>query len=572
MSERRSDPDDRRLLGDLLLEAGIVTRKGLLAGLEEQRLRGGRLGYNLVKLGKATPAALHLFLQDALPVLTPDLWEALRRGPAVDLLPARLAYHYNMVPVRVDDGVLSLAISVVDTPRLIPAIEELTGLRVEPLICPPSIIGEALARFYPAEVEAGVIHRAVGDNLFILSDRRRGLRPPLPETLREDAPPADWLRAIGAEAIRRQARGMRIEPRREALRITFRVPRGDEPVMDLPKGAYLGLSALLEGLSRISTRGRVVPREGRLALGMEGRRLFASVLALPGLEGDSYVIDLRAGRVAARSAADLRAEVPGLAASLDRLAARGHGLLVVAGPGTAEAGEGLGTILSLLGSRLERRLAVGDWPDLPGLEILGEGYGGDEGGLPIEPLLEQSAGRSPDLLALADLGRPGVAAAAFAQGRDRVVVASIAAGDAFTAVERIVRGGLAPGAGEVEMPGILGLRLMEALCPACRRSCDLQDLLSPGPRSAGAGPGAYFAAQGCPSCRESGVLILEPVFEYLEAPADGTLFRPGSGAVALREAFARRGMTTLALAALRKAAAGAIDVREPLRLLLHEQR
>jgi len=38
---------------------------------------------------------------------------------------------------------------VADSPRLIPAVEELTGLRVEPLICPPSLIGEALSRFYP---------------------------------------------------------------------------------------------------------------------------------------------------------------------------------------------------------------------------------------------------------------------------------------------------------------------------------------------------------------------------------------------------------------------------------------
>lgn len=178
---------DRRLLGDMLIEAGLLRREGLSAGLEEQRLRGGRLGYNLLKLGVVAPGSFHLFLNDSGEILDPDLAEALRTGPAVDRIPARLAYFYGMVPVRVEDGVLSLALSDADTPRLMLAVERLTGLRVDPIVCPPGRIAEALARFYPGEVEPGVIHRPAGDNLFVVSDRRRGLRPLLPEFLRADA-------------------------------------------------------------------------------------------------------------------------------------------------------------------------------------------------------------------------------------------------------------------------------------------------------------------------------------------------------------------------------------------------
>jgi len=570
MSERRAEQDDRRLLGDLLIEAGLVTRGGLLAALEEQRMRGGRLGYHLVRLGKVTPAALHLFLQESFAVLAPDLLESLRRGPAVDLVPARLAHHYNMMPVRVDDGVLSLAIAAADSPRLIPAVEELTGLRVEPMICPPSLIGEALSRFYPAEVESGVIYRPAGDNVFVLSDRRRGLRPLLPEALREDAPAADWLRAIGAEAIRRQAKGLRIEPRRSEVRVAFRVAGADEPFLSLPRGVYLGLSALIEGLSRLAGRGRVVPREGRVALASEGRRLIASVLALPGLEGETYAIDLRVARVATRSARDLRQEVPALAAALDRLAARARGVLIVTSPGAAETAAGVAAVLDLLEGRLPRRIALGEWSAVPGLETLTPSppEGGEE--LPLDVLLEQVSDRGPDLLLLPQ-GDAASAPAAFVQAHDRVVLLPVEAADAFAAVERLVRLGLGHEAAEAGVEGVLGVRLMESLCPSCRRACDLQDLLSPGPRHRRIGPGPYFTAPGCPACRGSGVLVLQPVFELLEVPAAGDLFRPGMTAAALRQSRAREGMETLVLAALRKSAEGILDVREPLRLLLHEQ-
>jgi len=571
MSERRAEQDDRRLLGDLLVEAGLVSRGGLLAALEEQRMRGGRLGYHLVRLGKVTPAALHLFLQESFDVLAPEVLESLRRGPAVDLVPAPLAHHYNMVPVRVDDGVLSLAIAVADSPRLIPAVEELTGLRVEPLICPPSLIGEALSRFYPAEIESGVIYRPAGDNIFVLSDRRRGLRPLLPEMVREDAPAAEWLRAIGAEAIRRQARGLRIEPRRSEVRVAFRVAGAEEPFLSLPRGAYLGLSALIEGLSRLAGRGRVVPREGRVALASEGRRLVASVLALPGLEGDTYVIDLRVARVATRNAPELRQEVPALAAALDRLAARARGMLIVSSPGAAEAAAGVAAILDLLERRLPRRIALGEWPAVPGLETLGPSpaEGGED--VPLDVLLERVLERGPDLLILPQDDSAASARAALAQARDRVVLLPVEATDAFAAVERLVCLGLGHEAAEAGLEGVLGVRLMESLCPSCRRACDLQDLLSPGPRHRRAGPGPYFTAPGCPGCRGSGMLVLRPVFELLEVPEAGDLFRPGMTAAALRRSRAREGMETLVLAALRKSAEGLLDVREPLRLLLHEQ-
>src|SRR5439155_20512133 len=111
MNVRRPPAEDRRLLGDLLVEAGIATRQAVGTGLEEQRLRGGRLGYNLLKLGLATPAAMHLFLKENFERLSPDMAETLRTSPAVDLIPSRLSHFYSMVKVCVADVVLVLGMS-----------------------------------------------------------------------------------------------------------------------------------------------------------------------------------------------------------------------------------------------------------------------------------------------------------------------------------------------------------------------------------------------------------------------------------------------------------------------------
>ncbi len=560
---------DRRLLGELLIEAGLVSRSGLQEGLEEQQLRGGRLGYTLLKTGRVTPAGFYLFLQDHLPAVSPDLVETLRSAPAVDLIPARLAYHYGMVPIRVDDGVLDLAIATADAPRLVPSVEALTGLRVEPLICPPALIAEALARSYPAEVEAGVIHRAAGDSLFVLADRRRGLRPLLPESVREDARPADWLRAIVTEGIRRGARRVILEPRPGEMSVAFRGALGDEDGLGLPRGAYPGVAALLDGLSGIASRGRVIPREGRLILAVEGRRIAASVLALPGLDGETYTLDLREEQIAMVSAEKVAAEQPDLPRSLATMVERRTGLLLLAGPGPAEAAAGLSMILALLGERLPRRIALGDWDAGPALERVAAPA--DEEEVPFEALLAPSLARAPELLVLPEPERAGGPAAILALARERVVVAPLAAVDACDAAEMLVRSGHLPGPADGSPIGILGIRLMEQLCRACARPYDLHDLLSPWPPHRRPPPGIYATAQGCAGCRGSGQLRLGPVFEFLPVSPEDRSFRPGLAAGRLRERRAREGKVTLLHAALREAASGAIDVKEPLRLLLHEQ-
>ena len=82
---------------------------------------------------------------------------------------------------------------------------------------------------------------------------------------------------------------------------------------------------------------------------------------------------------------------------------------------------------------------------------------------------------------------------------------------------------------------------------------------------------AYGVSQGCASCLTSGLLLWQPVFEFLSASPAEDLFMPEVPARVRREDRARRGMETLFLAGLKKAAAGIVDAREPLRLLLHER-
>ncbi len=239
----------------------------------------------------------------------------------------------------------------------------------------------------------------------------------------------------------------------------------------------------------------------------------------------------------------------------------------MAGSDPMDIAAGVSCVVSLLGDRCPQRVAVGDFARLPTVRSIGLPQ--DEEDIAFEAVLESAVADAPDLLVLPDLGAPPCAAAAAEQAGRRIVIAAVPAIDACAAVESMGRKGMVASL-QPALAGVLGVRLMERLCDACRRPVDPFDVMSPGPRHRQPSPGSYFVAQGCPSCRGSGLLRLVPVLEFLgTGPENGIVPSPG-GAAALRRGGALLGRRTLFSAGLGQASLGIVDIREPLRLLLHE--
>ena len=113
---------------------------------------------------------------------------------------------------------------------------------------------------------------------------------------------------------------------------------------------------------------------------------------------------------------------------------------------------------------------------------------------------------------------------------------------------------------------------MERICQHCRRRYDLfEEFPNLIPNSSEGS--LYFANTGCRACRGAGVLDLEAAFEFLPGnPALAERIAASSAPEAVRKEVARSGVKSLYSSLLARASVGEVDVREPLRLLLHEGR
>jgi type II secretion system (T2SS) protein E len=137
------------LLGEMLMEAGALTRAQLEQVLNAQSIYGGRLGTNLVEMGLIGEDQLVRVLNEKMGVPCLDA-SALNSIPPqiLSLVPLEMVQRYHVLPAALEGKRLTLAMM---DPSDFKAIEEIgfvTGLVIVPRVCSELRLNIALERYY----------------------------------------------------------------------------------------------------------------------------------------------------------------------------------------------------------------------------------------------------------------------------------------------------------------------------------------------------------------------------------------------------------------------------------------
>jgi hypothetical protein len=160
-------------LGELLIEAGVVTQAQLGEALAQQRLHGGRLGTNLVELGFVDEKTLSSLLARQLTIPSATAAQLDRCDPlALQLLPPDVADKLRAIPLREDAGRLWVAMADPTDQSTLTELARLTKRNVRPMVAPELLIQYALERHYQVKRKLRVVQ----------------VRTPTSDLLRIDAP------------------------------------------------------------------------------------------------------------------------------------------------------------------------------------------------------------------------------------------------------------------------------------------------------------------------------------------------------------------------------------------------
>lgn len=104
-------PNKSESIGQLLIQKGLVKTEALQRALAEQEKFGGLIGDALIRLGFISEDALYLILAEQFAMEFVKLKSIAIDVSVINEVPAKFACHYALMPLKIEDNLLTIAIS-----------------------------------------------------------------------------------------------------------------------------------------------------------------------------------------------------------------------------------------------------------------------------------------------------------------------------------------------------------------------------------------------------------------------------------------------------------------------------
>src|SRR6266704_480582 len=140
-------------LGEILVRENLISPQHLRQALDYQREHGGRLGYNLVRLGLVSDDTITAILsrQYGIPSVNLELFDI--DDSVLRLIPQEVAQKYSVLPLSRVGATLTLAMVDPTNVFAMDDIKFMTGLNVEPVVVAEASVQAAIARYYSTSRE-----------------------------------------------------------------------------------------------------------------------------------------------------------------------------------------------------------------------------------------------------------------------------------------------------------------------------------------------------------------------------------------------------------------------------------
>ena len=137
-------------IGELLLKEKLITAEQLQQALGQQKSGGGKLGYNLVKMGFVKDEQITSLLSKQYGVPAINLNQFKIDPTIVKLVPTETARKYQIIPLSRSGSTLTIAMTDPTNVFAMDDIKFMTGYNVEPVVASETAVTDAITKYYPA--------------------------------------------------------------------------------------------------------------------------------------------------------------------------------------------------------------------------------------------------------------------------------------------------------------------------------------------------------------------------------------------------------------------------------------
>jgi type IV pilus assembly protein PilB len=286
----------KKLLGQILIEGGLLTRKQLEDALPYQKKSGLKLGQFLVREGIVSESQIVDMVSTQLHL---KKYSADRYHVDVELanvVPADMAFRYQAAPLKKSGLLLTVAMIDPMDINAVDAIEVYTNNEVETIICTEQDLNQLLSTLYGSY--SGV--QGVLEDMEEMQYDKEGEKQQITEDVEvsslqgmaEEAPVVRLVNSILSQGVREGASDIHISPEKDFVQVRFRVDGKLHEVPAPPKSMFLPIISRLKILANMDISVSRIPQDGRFTVKMKNKEINIRASTIPSIYGENMVLRL----------------------------------------------------------------------------------------------------------------------------------------------------------------------------------------------------------------------------------------------------------------------------------------
>jgi len=566
-------------LGDMLLKVGMISEKQLQEALEGQKKNGGKIGYNLVKLGFVKEEDITQLLSEQYGVPSINLRHFEIDESVIQLIPSEVAQKYLVIPVNRTGATLTIAMADPTNVFAMDDIKFMTGYNVEPVVASEVALREAIDQYYGSSHALEL--KKVMDEMAETSEQS----PEALEVLEEDeeldvhrleaateeAPVVKLVNIILTDSIKKSASDIHIEPYEKDFRVRFRIDGVLYEIMHPPLKLKDAILSRLKIMAKLDISEKRLPQDGRIKIRLKiedrSRDMDFRVSCLPTIWGEKVVLRLLDKTKLMLDMTKLGFE-PEPLERFKRAISKPYGIVLVTGPTGSGKTNTLYSAIAAL-NKPDTNIMTAEDPvefNLPGINQV---QIKDQIGLNFASALRSFLRQDPNIILVGEIRDYETAEIAVkAALTGHLVLSTLHTNDAPSTINRLMNMGIEPFLVASSVHLICAQRLVRRVCSNCKEPAPL-----PPPALVQAGFTAELAnevtpmkGRGCDRCNQTGYKGRVGLYEVMEIAEElRELILVGASGLELRRKAIDEGMITLRQSGLRKVKEGVTTIEEVVR-------
>ena len=551
-----------RKLTQLFIDKHVVSEGQLTEALDVQKQENRFFGSVLIERGWASSDQVMGVLSEYYQLPYVQLEDMEVEGKAVTTIPMKLALHYQVMPLRVHNSTLTLAIA---NPQDVRALDELRlalqqRYTLEPVLATSQEIDRAIKRYYGMGAET--IHK-------ILTDR--GPEKPAAaaqedaledlEQMATDASVAKLVSQLMLEAHQQRATDIHLEPYRGKVKLRYRVDGmlHDVEVPPAIRQLFPAIISRVKVMSNLNIVERRLPQDGRASVKVGEEKVDLRISVLPTPAGESVVVRILPNQMLL-DLIELGFREEDLKI-LDAIIHKPHGLVFVTGPTGSGKTTTLYACLKTLNTDDRKIITIED-PIEYELEGVTQVHVNPAIGLSFAQGLRSMLRHDPDVMMVGEVRDVETAELAIRIAlTGHMVLSTLHTNDATGGITRLLDMGIDPYLIASSVECIVAQRLIRLLCTSCKEQVpstqpDLDKM---------------YRRHGCKVCRQTGFRGRRAIYEFFPmAQPIKDLILQKAPADAIRASAKELGMQTMREDGWEKVKEGVTTLDEVLRVTQDE--